>query len=227
MNGIVFDSSSIISLSMNNLLWVLAGMKKHYSGEFFIPEEIKREVVDVPLNSKTYGLKALQVREQINSGVLRLYRKRDYLEFAERVGLLVNNMFYAFGNPVKLMHSGEISALALAKMINADALAVDERSTRVIIENPLLLKYLLEKKLHTKIEVNMENVRELTGLISGMGVIRSSEICFVANEFGLFRNLNTTISKLKVLDAVLWAVKVNGCSISAKEIEDMKRGVAV
>ncbi|MBI5871568.1 hypothetical protein HZB88_00620 [archaeon] len=221
----VFDSSTIISLAMNNLLWLLSKLKKRYKGGFFIPQEIKREVVDTPLNSKRFAFEALQVQAELNSGILKGYEKTDYLLLAKRIDELVNNMFFAYGSPMKPLHKGEICALALAKTLDADALAVDERSTRAIIENPLLLKNLFEQKLHTKIEINMDNMKEFLEIVSNIRIIRSSELCLIARELGMFDNLSHNMPKSKIIDAVLWAVKLDGCSISIKEIEEAKRAV--
>ena len=42
MKSLVFDTGSVISLVMNNLLWTLKPLKKQYGGDFFIPKGVKK-----------------------------------------------------------------------------------------------------------------------------------------------------------------------------------------
>ena len=71
--ALIFDSSSIITLSMNNLLNLLPPLKKKFKGEFYITEGVKREIVDKPLQIKRFELNAMMISNMINEGVLSLY----------------------------------------------------------------------------------------------------------------------------------------------------------
>src|SRR3989338_1555612 len=70
MKSVVFDSGPLISLTMNNLLWLLEPLKRAFKGEFFIPEAVKMELVDEPLQTKKFKFEALQVQELISNRVL-------------------------------------------------------------------------------------------------------------------------------------------------------------
>jgi len=61
MKALVFDTGPIITLAMNNLLWLVKEMKDKFNGEFYITESVKRECVDRPLTSKKYKYEAIQV----------------------------------------------------------------------------------------------------------------------------------------------------------------------
>ena len=54
MKALVFDAGPIITLTMNNLLWLLEQLKSQFNGEFFICPAVRRELVDKPLQTKKY-----------------------------------------------------------------------------------------------------------------------------------------------------------------------------
>ena len=51
MKSIVFDAGGIISLTINDLLWLLEPLKKRFKGDFYISKAIKKEIVDKPLTT--------------------------------------------------------------------------------------------------------------------------------------------------------------------------------
>jgi hypothetical protein len=68
IDSLVFDSGPIISLSTNNLLWILPKIKEKFDGEFLITPAVKRECVTRPLETKKFKFEALQVLRQIEKG---------------------------------------------------------------------------------------------------------------------------------------------------------------
>ena len=70
MRSIVFDTGPIISLTTNNLLWLLEPLKKKYKGHFHITSDVKRELIDRPLQTKKFKFEALQVMHIIKKGIL-------------------------------------------------------------------------------------------------------------------------------------------------------------
>ena len=224
MKAIVFDSGPIISLAMNNLLWILDPLKKSFGGEFYIPKGVKQEIVDKPLQGKKYKFEALQVLSLIKSGVLtiidndRINKESDYLLH------LGNSCFNANENNIKIMHYGEIQVLAAANYLNADAIVIDERTTRLIIEKPKLLNTILQKKLHTNVSLNENNLNQFREH-SNIKVIRSVELVSIAYKLGLLDKFLPSMKNQKkiLLDAALWGVKLNGCSVSREEINQLLR----
>lgn len=229
MSCIVFDTSTIISLVTNNLLSVLGPLKKKYGGEFCVPQAVKGEIIDRPLLSKKFKLEAMQVMHEIAQGTLSL--KKEPEEDVTYLLNLSNTIFMAHGNYIRLMHWGEVAMLALAKSINADAVAVDERTTRLMIESPKVLARILEKKMHTKITVNNNNLRLFKDYTKGMTVIRSAEIAVIAYDLGLLnaymdpkiKNIAQINPKRDLLDGILWGLKLRGCSINSEEISRILR----
>lgn len=55
MKALIFDSSSIITLALNDLLYILEPLKAKFKGEFYITEDVKREVIDRPFREKIHA----------------------------------------------------------------------------------------------------------------------------------------------------------------------------
>lgn len=223
MKVIIFDSSSLISLSMNGLLEELKKLKEIFGGEFVIPREVKYEVIDRPITIKMYELEAMKIQSLLDEGYLITpdklkikseevtARMNEFMDFA-------NTMFIGNNNDVQLIQHGEAACLALSKILNKNGidnvLAVDERTTRMLVEKPENLKKLLGKKLHVQIKLKESNFKHF----KGFKIIRSAELMYVAYKKGLIRWKNKN-----VLDGLLYALKFKGCSISNEEIEEIKR----
>jgi hypothetical protein len=220
MKSIVFDSGPIISLAMNNLLWILEPLKKKYRGEFFMPTAVKGEVVDRPLETKIYKFEALQVDSLVRKGIFKLIYNNEINSLANHLLSLANNSFEAQGNPINIIQYGEMQAVASAIFLDSDAIVVDERITRIMVENPPIAAKILGNKLHTPIRVNEENVEEFTHHTRKIRVLRSVELASMAFELGLLDGYlpKEAGGRKTLLDSVLWALKLKGCSVSENEI---------
>ncbi len=71
-DSIVFDTGPLISLSTNNLLWILPKIKESFQGDFIITPAVKRECVTRPLETKKFKFEALQVLRQIEKQTLTI-----------------------------------------------------------------------------------------------------------------------------------------------------------
>lgn len=222
VKNIIFDTGPIISLATNSLLWILEHLNHGCSCNFFITKAVKKEGIDRPLESKKFKFEALRVLKLVEDGILRIYSKDLHGETEELLNL-ANNIFTAKGNYIEIVHYGEMEVVASAIDCNADAIVIDERTTRVLIENPMKVKERLEKKLHTRIEINHDNLKELKNKISGIKVIRSFELVTIAYEKGILKDyvLNIKKAKKELLSSVLWGVKLSGCSVSEDEINSI------
>ena len=214
MRSLVFDASTIISLATNNLLWILKPLRKQFDGEFFVSESVKKEIIDHPLKSRRFKLEAMQVRNVIEDGDLKV--NSDFS--MDEIAALVNTMFKARGRAIRIMHDGEIGALVLARNVKSAALVVDERRTRVLVENPESLAEVLGRKMHTKVTIDVKKLGKFKEWLGDLKVLRSVELGIVAYELGL---LDKYGDKKNALDALLWAVKLRGCSVSGTEISEV------
>ncbi len=225
---LVFDTGPIISLTVNNLLSTLERLKEHYSGTFVISESVKGELVDEPLRTKKFMFEAMQVQRLITTGVLEVVEDSSTKELTLELLRLANNSFAAKGRAVQIVQYGEMASIAAANLLDAEALVMDERITRELIEHPKHLADLMERRLHTAVTVNNENVSLLQRYVSKTKIIRSVELVAVAFEFGLLdRYIAAGEEKVipqvrqKLLESVLWGLKMNGCAVSGKEIEKL------
>lgn len=222
MKSLVFDSSTIISLALNNLLWILKPLKDKYKGEFYITQEIKEEIIDTPIKTKKFKLEALQIQEILEQEIFKIY-PQHLLEKEESLKQTANQIFFVKNNFMTIIDPGELSALVLAKEISAEAIIIDERTTRLMIENPQLLANIFKNKLHTKIEINEKNLNQFTKEFSNIKIIRSSELSAIAYELGILNKYisSKTSNKKEILEAVLWGIRFKGCSISDEELNEI------
>lgn len=225
MNDLIFDSSSIISIALNNLLDELAELKKSSKSQFVIVPSVRKEIIDHPLTSKKFKLEAIT----INSMFKDVFTQLDKPEIGKK-GLelqnLANSIFIADGRPLKIVDLGEMESLAAAILTNSTHV-VDERTTRLLIENPDNLKKILENKFHIPIQVNQGNLGKFTSQAKGVSVIRSSELMAIAYEKGMFEKYRSN-GKIKdfnheLLDGILWGLKLSGCAISSDEIVELEK----
>ena len=221
MKTLIFDAGPVISLTTNDLLWLLSGLRQKYGGDFCIAPAVKRELVDRPFVTKKFKFEAIQVEQQIEAGIWKVLQHSEISRLGERLQSLANNVFCTKPATVPIVQLGEMESLAAVNLIEADAFVTDERITRMLVEAPDFLKLLLEKRLHTKIKVNESALNDFLKSVRHVSIIRSFELVTIAYERGL---LDKFVVKLpqprkELLESVLWGVKLNGCAVSEKEIQ--------
>jgi hypothetical protein len=208
---------------MNGLFEEFGRLREAFNGKFIITREVKYETIDKPLTIKRFELEALRLKKLFDDKVLELpiaigIKDEEITKKAEEILNLANNTFMSHKKEMKILDMGETSCLALSKILSSknieNVLAVDERTMRMLVEKPENLAKLLSKKLHTKIMPKKENFK----YFKGFKIIRSAELVYVAYKKGLV-NLKNGV----VLDALLYAMKYKGCSISGEEIEEIKK----
>ncbi len=223
MKVLILDSGPLINLSMNGLLYLLEELKKGFDGKFIITKQVKKEVYDHPVGIKRFELGALKIQDLIDKRIL---------EFPDALGIdeanldietrsildFVNHSFRAENQWIEIVNEAEISCLALSSELSKkgieNLIAIDERTARVLCEKPKNLEKLMSKKLHKRVQLENPQIKKL----SNFRFIRSPELVFVAYKKNLVK-----LKGLKVLDALLYATKYKGSSISFEEIEQMKK----
>lgn len=223
MKCVIFDASPVISLAMNNLLPVVPELKKHFGGDFIVTEGVKEELVDSPLNTKKFKFQALQIMRLVDNKTFSLIPREKIEKLSQDLLELTNNIFVAKDNPIRIVHKGEMESLAAAITLGASAIVVDERTTRKLVEEPHALQEILEKKLHTKVEVNSKNLSRFKKMTKDIKVLRSFELVIISYELGILDEYlpKTADAKRILLEAVLWGLKLDGCAVSQEEIEGM------
>lgn len=220
MKSLVFDAGPIISLTMNNLLWILPKLKERFNGDFIVALSVKKEIVDRPLLGKEFKFEALQALQLFEENVLRVIDSGEVARLGTRLLETANRIYLAKGHAISVVHRGEMESVALATSLNSSALVVDERTTRKLLEDPSGLASILERKLHTPVRTDAGCLEEFRKLTKSLVPIRSLELAVMAYEFGFLDKLLPPIENPKetLLDAVLWGLKLDGCAVSQDEI---------
>lgn len=215
---IAFDTSSLISLVTNDLLWVLTPLKEKFNGEFLIPPSVKKELVDYPIGTNRFKFEAVRIQGLIEKNILTLKERIDVSSLLHSV----NHIYFAGRENIKILHYGEVEALALAIANKANAYVVDERTMRWLIEDPEALRQLLEAKLHVPVRMDMATIKNFMNYVKGVNVFRSTELMMVAYELGFFADYNTKeFGSKDLIEGILWALRLKGCAISTEEINDL------
>lgn len=216
---LVFDAGPLISLTMNGLLGILEKLKKDFNGEFIITPSVKAEVIDKPLKIKKYEFEGVRIKDLLERGILKL--SSDFISNGQleketaRLLDIANSSFKSLGTNINLIHNAETSCLAFSNLCKCDnVIVIDERTTRLLVENPENLKKIFEKKLHSSVSVDNNKLKNL----KDFRFIRSAELLYLAYE----RDLLDLKKDKTLLDSILYAVKYTGTSISSGEIEDIK-----
>ena len=221
--AIIFDSGALISFSMNGITDFVRDLKKVFDGKFLITKEIKGEIIDRPLKIKRFRLEALKLSGLLDEKVIELpdsvgVKDDEIAKRTQEILNFANSAFNGRGKDLHIMDLGEASGLALSKILLErkikNVLVIDERTTRVLIENPENLKKFLERKLHVDIKSNGKNLTQFRKF----SVIRSTELVYVGYKKGVLK-----FKSKNALDAMLYALKSKGAAITYDEIEEMKK----
>jgi len=223
MKAIIFDSGTIINFSMNSLLYILEALKQNFQGKFLITKAVKYEVLDKPLKTPRFQLEALRVQRLLENKTLELpealkiseseinKKSSDFLNKA-------NQLIQVSGNPIEIVSQAEMSCLALSSLLTnkkiPNLIAIDERTTRILSEKPENLEQIMSRKLHKKASFVSKNFSQF----KQFKFIRSSELAYTAHKKGLLK-----VKGKKALEAVLYATKFKGSSISFDEIDVLKK----
>jgi hypothetical protein len=221
--AIVFDSGTLINFAMNGLFEEFKELKQMFNGKFLITKEVKGEIIDRPITIKRFELEALKLQELLEENVLEMpsafgIDETKISQMTKQFLDVSNNTFFGKENAIHIIDLGEASCIALSKLLDEknikNVISVDERTIRVLCEKPENLLALLQKKLHTEITAKKENFK----FFQGYRFIRSAEFMYLLYKKGIIKLKNHN-----VLDALLYAVKFKGCSITDEEISQMEK----
>jgi len=220
---LIFDSGTLINVAQNCLINAFRSLETVFQGEFIITPAVKYETIEHPKNIKRYQWSAIRIEALLEEGLVRMAEDEEIVtnrELAEKTSWVldtVNNSFFADGKAIHLIEKGEAECMALSLILTArgvqNATLIEERTARMICESPENLRKLMEEKLETKLEVKLEMLEEFQKI----KVLRSTELMYYASKKGLLDGDKTK------LEAMLYALKFGGCSISEKEVQFLKK----
>jgi predicted nucleic acid-binding protein len=215
--SMVCDSSALISLTDSCFVHALYFLKKKFRGSFLIPPSVEYECVEHPMKMKMHAIHALRLKRAIADRVVEVVQLSDQREVQE-IKWLGNNLFYTDGTPIRLIQEGEIEVLALARQAGVQNLLVDERTVRMLSEDPEALRIHLEDEFHRRITTNEENLSAFSRLTKGMRFFRSSELLLLAYEKGYFADYKGL--EQEAIEAALYKLKYAGCAVGFSEIAE-------
>jgi predicted nucleic acid-binding protein len=215
---IVVDSSSVISLAVNCLCPLMSKLNV----KFIITPKVHEEIVGKPAGSRRFALESMRIRRLLASGALVVRESKSNL--SDRILGEANRVYSIKGRRLKIIHPAEAEAVALAGEIGADALLIDERTTRLLMEDPYELRELLSHRNKAKVSLDESCVKKLKGILPDIPIIRSAELTAVAYERGLLTRMHGVEDK-RVLEAALSALKFSGCAITWDEIGEYQKAV--
>ncbi len=224
VRSLVFDAGSIISLAINNLLWLLPPLKERFGGSFYITPHIVNELVTKPLKTKKYKFEAIQIQHLIATGTLEVVDCPEIDSVSGHLLTLANSLFTCKGQAVSIVHLGEMESLAAVIHKKASALVIDERTTRQLVEVPRQIAKRMRHKLHKQVHTDAKQEQLLSYELGKVRVIRSIELVCIAFEIGLLDHYIENLGeqwRRELLESVLWGMKLNGCSVSTEEIEEL------
>ncbi len=218
---IIFDSSALINMISNGLFDLILKLKKEFAGHFIITPGVKHETLEHPKKIQRFEWGAVRIEELISLGVLEeakeFFNEQEIIRETQKMLLKANNMLYANTKPISLVEEGEIECLALSKILNEKGIenisVIDERTARLLVENPENLKKIIEQKVHSPILIKGD-----FSYFQNIKIIRSTELAFIAIKKQLLE-----IHDKDALEALLYALKFGGASITEKEIQVMKK----
>ena len=95
---------------------------------------------------------------------------------------------------------------------------IDERTTRLLVEDPMKLKSYMESRMNKSIKIDHDAFSKFQEKVNRINVIRSAELAVYAYEKGWFNHRASE----HTLSSMLYALKFSGCSITQEEIQKYK-----
>lgn len=219
MKFAIFDAGPLISLTLSGMLGVLEKLKKE-GVEFILTPQVKREVIERAMSIKKYKLEAVKISRLLEKGILKessaFVKDQELAKETTNCLNLSRRIIRSGREKIVLIQEGEASCLAFSKLCKQEnVIIIDERTTRLISESVENLRTVMERKSHTKLQVDKKGL----DYFKDFRYIRSSELIFWAFK----RDLIDLKKDEETLDALLFSLKFRGAAISSREIEEMKK----
>jgi hypothetical protein len=226
VKALFFDAGPIITLVMSRMVWLLPKLKEKYGGKFYITPSVKTELIERPLKIKRFEFEALQVMRLIEDKVIEVYDNVPIAKSKQLLGL-ANSSFKIKNKTMDIIQAGEIESVASAIEMGADGIVMDERTLRLLIENGNELEKLLEYRFKRDVISNYDKIKQFSQEVKNVKIIRSIELVSVAFKLGLLNSFQPKIAKgkEKLVDAILWATKYNGCAVTGDEIMEISESL--
>jgi len=218
---LTIDSGSLISLSTSCLFDIIKELS-NLGIRFVVSTSVVEESVSYPLKVKRFELNALRISRGISDGWLHTMKlDESSLAMKKQIMEHANRSYYSKHGPITILQEGEAEIMALAYVLNANGIVTDERTMRMLIEDPYGLKDLLQMRRGEKIKINPEVAEFFRKKFKDIVVVRSAELIALSYEKGILQKIVGDVPNL--LEGALYSLKYAGCSLSSEEIERFLR----
>jgi predicted nucleic acid-binding protein len=217
IKSIVCDSSALISLADTCNVDAFKFLTAN-GLNFVITPVVREEIVNRPLTIKKYAFSASRLQKSITEGSLKLVESLTLHEQTKRILEIANNLVYIGNKPIELIQDGEAECLAIFASASAKALLVDEKTTRMLIENPSRLVDNLQSEYRDKPRLDEAKLAQFAALTHGIICMRSSELLAIAFEKGFFDEYKDR--KQEAFKAAIYSLREAGCGLTANEIAE-------
>jgi len=220
---IVFDSGVLIGFSETCYLSLLHPLREAI-GEFIITEKVKYECIGKVENIMRFKLSSIRIAQEITSQVFTVQPNSKKLEDATfKIMELTNSMILVRNKPITIIQFGEAECLALLGLTDANYLAVDERTTRMLVEQPHSLIEIIKRKYNTNdVCLDEKKYLQFKEIIGPVTVVRTVDLFAYAQKHKM---LSSEFDNPENLKAGLYALKIKGCSVSFEEIDEYIRSL--
>ncbi|MDO8627059.1 MAG: hypothetical protein Q7K42_01210 [Candidatus Diapherotrites archaeon] len=187
--------------------------------EMYIAPGVEYESVTRPREINRFKLSSVRIGDAIKEGWMKVWKdKKQIQESVKEIQEIANKIYYSDEGEMTIMHLGEAESLALINIMQTDIFGIDERTVRMLIEEPFALKKHMQIKYEQNIYLNKEMLEKFKALMPKITIIRSTELISLAFENGLFQQ--ELSEDQESLSAALYSLKYSGCAISGQEIEE-------
>ncbi len=209
---IIMDTSTLISLTMTCSSNIFSELKNKFS--FAIPKTVYTESVLKPKENQKFHLSALRLSKIISETPFEIASPTAQEKQKTELFLSAANSLFSIENKnLNILQRAETEAAVLADSRNA-LLASDERTLRLLLENPFLLREVLEKRYGEDIEMDRSFLEKIS-FLKNLRIVRSSEL--LVSVFLKDKKILTKEEK-EFLEASLFALKFAGASLTDEEI---------
>ncbi len=221
-NALIFDSSTLISLGNADLYSTLYDLKTKYPNlRMIIPNGVYEEVVSIGDKSEKFAWSAIRIKKLISDKIIELVpiedKDRDkYIKLDKEL----NSIFKTSYSNMEILQKGEIECILLYSSINASLLAIDELTTRLLIESPNQLKDLMQSRYKVNIYFDSVLLNNYSHYFDNINVVRSVDLVAFFDRQGMFSSYGENILK-----PLLYSLKYSGCAVTSDEIDSyIQRG---
>lgn len=213
--NIICDSSALISLADTCNIGALAFLTQ-LGIRFYITPGVKDEIINRPLTIRKYAFSAARLQKNVNDNTLRFVTSTTLHQQTQKILETANHMIRVDKKPLELLQLGEAECIAAFASVSADALLIDEKTTRMLIENPYKFRETIAAEYKQDAALDTQKRGEFEEAAKGITCMRSAELLAYAYRKGFFDEYKE--NRDTAFKASVYSLREAGCSLTSTEI---------